>query len=166
MSAENSPETSTITENFIDGKFLTFSIKEEEYGIAIRDVTEIIGIQDITDLPDTPSYIKGVINLRGKVVPVIDVRSRFKFEERDYDDRTCIIVVNIKNSSVGLIVDTVLEVIDIPSDQIDPPPKVNRGSGNRYITGLGKVDESVKILLDTQKFLYEEEQSEFQSLKK
>ncbi|MFQ5485659.1 MAG: chemotaxis protein CheW [Desulfobacterales bacterium] len=140
-----------------EGKFLTFPLGNEEYGIEIRNVTEIIGIQSITDLPDTPAFVKGVINLRGKVIPVIDVRLRFNIEEKQYNDRTCIIVVSINNISVGLIVDTVSEVIDIPASNIEPPPKVNNKAGNRFIEGLGKVDEDVKILLDTQKLLFNDE---------
>ena len=140
-----------------EGKFLTFILGNEEYGIEIRNVTEIIGIQSITDLPDTPSFVKGVINLRGKVIPLIDVRLRFNFDEKEYDDRTCIIVVNIENMSVGLIVDTVSEVMEIPEGDIEPPPKVNNKAGSRYIKGLGKVGEEVKILLDTHKLLFGDE---------
>ncbi len=140
-----------------EGKFLTFTLGKEQYGIEIRNVTEIIGIQNMTDLPDTPPFVKGVINLRGKVIPLIDVRLRFNFEEKEYDDRTCIIVVNIENMSVGLIVDTVSEVMDIPEGNIEPPPKVNNKAGSRYIQGLGKVGEEVKILLDTHKLLFGDE---------
>ena len=140
-----------------EGKYLTFRIGKEEYGIEIRYVTEIIGIQKITDLPDTPDFVKGVINLRGKVIPVIDVRLRFSLEERDYDERTCIIVVNINGTSVGLIVDSVSEVLDIPAGDIELPPKVNKGAGSRYIQGLGKVGESVKILLNIHRLLFEDE---------
>ncbi len=140
-----------------EGKFLTFILGNEEYGIEIRNVTEIIGIQSMTDLPDTPPFVKGVINLRGKVIPLIDVRLRFSFEEKEYDDRTCIIVVNIENMSVGLIVDTVSEVMEIPEDDIEPPPKVNNKTGSRYIKGVGKVGEEVKILLDTHKLLFGDE---------
>ncbi len=144
-------------EDTMEGKFLIFRIGKEDYGLTIRDVTEIIGVQKITDLPDTPTFVKGVINLRGKVIPIIDVRLRFCIDERDHDDRTCIIVVNIHGTAVGLIVDSVAEVLDIPSGAVEAPPKLNRGSGSRYISGLGKVNEAVKILLDTQKLLFEEE---------
>ena len=140
-----------------EGKYLTFRIAKEEYGIEIRYVTEIIGIQRITDLPDTPEFVKGVINLRGKVVPVIDVRLRFGMSERDYDERTCIIVVNINSTAVGLIVDSVSEVLDIPEQDVEQPPKVNKGGSSRYIQGLGKVGESVKILLDTRRLLFADE---------
>jgi purine-binding chemotaxis protein CheW len=138
-----------------EGKFLAFAIGSEEYGIDIRHVTEIIGIQKITDLPDMPSYIKGVINLRGKVIPVIDVRLRFGLEERGYDERTCIVVVNIRGASVGLIVDSVSEVLDISDDAIEPPPQIRRSESSKFIQGLGKVDGEVKILLNIQKLLFE-----------
>jgi len=140
-----------------EGKYLTFRIGKEEYGIEIRYVTEIIGIQKVTDLPDTPEFVKGVINLRGKVIPVIDVRIRFEMPHRDYDERTCIVVVNINGTSVGLIVDSVSEVLDIPANDIEAPPKVNKGGGSRYIQGLGKVGESVKIILNIHRLLFEEE---------
>jgi purine-binding chemotaxis protein CheW len=153
----------TLVENFEEedsqeGQFLTFNIATQEYGIDIRHVTEIIGIQKITELPELPEFVKGVINLRGKVIPVVDVRLRFGMDERDYDERTCIVVVNINQTSVGLVVDTVSEVMNIPEESIEPPPKVNKKiNGNRFVHGLGKVEEDVKILLDTQKLLFEEE---------
>lgn len=138
-------------------KFLTFQVGTEEFGISIRHVTEIIGLQKITDVPDMPDFIKGVINLRGKVIPVMDVRSRFKLESREYDDRTCIVVVNIKDKSVGLVVDRVSEVADIPESQIEPPAQIGSGTASRYIQGMGKIDEDVKILLDVDRLLYEDE---------
>lgn len=162
------PETNSIVaemledenEDTMEGKFLLFRLGGEEYGIPICNVIEIIGIQSITDLPETPGYVKGVINLRGKVIPVIDVRIRFGMPEKDYDDRTCIVVVNISKVSVGLIVDSVSEVMDIEHDSIEPPPKFSQGAGTRYIQGLGKVQGNVKILLDAQKLLFEEELSQ------
>lgn len=138
------------------GKYLTFHIDREDFGIEIRYVTEIIGIQKITEVPDMPEFVRGVINLRGKVIPVMDVRSRFKLEARDYDDRTCIIVVNMDDTAVGLVVDKVNEVADIPDNQIEPPPRSGRSS-SRYIQGLGKIGEEVKILLDVNALLYDEE---------
>jgi len=134
-------------------KFLTFTVGKEDYGLAIYHVTEIIGIQKITEVPDMPDYVKGVINLRGKVIPIMDVRKRFKFEERDYDDRTCIIVVNINDTSLGLVVDTVMEVSDIPEKDIQPPPEIAEGNRQFFIQGLGKVEDEVKILLDAEKLL-------------
>jgi purine-binding chemotaxis protein CheW len=137
-------------------KYLTFHIGTEDYGISIAHVTEIIGIQSITEIPEMPDFIKGVINLRGKVIPVMDVRIRFKLPPREYDERTCIVVVEIEETSVGLVVDTVNEVADIPEDQIEPPPKSKRKGGS-YIQGIGKIDKEVKILLDINKILYDEE---------
>ncbi len=136
-------------------KYLTFQIGEEEYGVGISFVTEINGVQPITELPDVADFIKGVINLRGNIVPVIDVRTRFGMPEREYDDRTCIIRVHYNDISVGLIVDQVAEVLNIKEDHIQAPPRVTSGGGNQFIQGLGRVDESVKILLDIDKLLYD-----------
>jgi len=138
-------------------QYLTFRMGDEDYGIEIRHVIEIVGIQKITEVPDMPDFVKGVINLRGQVIPVIDVRTRFQMPPRDYDDRTCVIVVNINETNVGLIVDTVSEVREIPEQHVAPPPKVRRGPGSRYILGLGKVGDDVKILLDVNKLLFDEE---------
>lgn len=137
-------------------KYLTFHIGTEDYGISIAHVIEIIGIQSITEIPEMPDFIKGVINLRGKVIPVMDVRTRFKLPPREYDERTCIIVVEIDGTSVGLVVDAVNEVADIPEDQVEAPPKSKRKGGS-YIQGIGKIDKEVKILLDINKILYDEE---------
>ena len=138
-------------------KYLTFAVGREDYGIEICHVTEIIGIQKITDVPDMPNHVKGVINLRGKVIPVMDVRLRFRMEERDYDDRTCIIVVNVQGAAVGLVVDTVKEVADIPEKQIESPPDVSEGNRQLFIRGLGKIGEEVKILLDIEKLMRKED---------
>lgn len=138
-------------------KYLSFAVGEEDFGIDISHVTEIIGIQKITQVPDMPSYIRGVINLRGKVIPVMDVRLRFGMEQREYDDRTCIIVVDVRGAAIGLVVDTVKEVVDIPPAQIELPPDVADRTGNRYIKGLGKVGEQVKILLDVERLVKQED---------
>jgi purine-binding chemotaxis protein CheW len=144
-------------EDTLVGKYLTFPLGAEEYGLEIRHVTEIVGIQRITEVPDMPPFVRGVINLRGKVIPVMDVRIRFGLAPKSYDDHTCIVVVNLNGVSVGLIVDTVSEVLSISENQIDPPPSVRKGESSRYIKGLGKIGESVKILLDIQQLLYDEE---------
>ena len=138
------------------GRFLTFFVGNEVYGIEIRYVTEIIGIQAITEVPDLPAYIKGIINLRGKIIPVMDVRLRFKKEFRDYNDRTCVIVIDIDEICIGLIVDGVAEVLDIPENDIVPPPQMN-GFQNRFIKSIGKVGNDVKLLLDCGKLLSEED---------
>ena len=138
-------------------KYLTFHLAGEDYGIDIAFVTEIIGIQKITEVPDMPEFIRGVINLRGKVIPVMDVRLRFNLKERDYDERTCIVVVDIDNTAVGLVVDEVSEVADIPEKDVEPPPQTGKGQRSRYLKGMGKMDEAVKILLDVEKLLHDEE---------
>lgn len=139
------------------GKYLIFSIDKEEYGIEIKYVTEIVGIQPITVVPELEEYIKGVINLRGKIIPVMDVRIRFRKGERLYDDRTCIVVVEIGEISVGLIVDRVAEVLSIPEDQIVPPPQMSKGNKNRYINSIGKTGTDVKLLIDCKKLLNDNE---------
>lgn len=137
-------------------RFLTFVLSNESYGIEIRHVTEIIGIQPITEVPELPDYIRGIINLRGKIIPVMDVRLRFKKNYREYNDRTCVIVIDIKDTCIGLIVDSVSEVITIPDAEIVAPPDMSK-SGNKYIKGIGKVGSEVKLLLDCDKLLSEEE---------
>ncbi len=144
-----------------EGKFLTFILLEEEYGIEIRYVTEIIGIQSITEVPDMPAFVKGVINLRGKIIPVMDVRKRFGSDERAYDNRTCIIVINIGSQAMGLIVDRVSEVLDIPENHIEPTPDLKRKKGNRFIKGMGKVGDKVKLLLDSERLIYDDNDENF-----
>ena len=134
-------------------KYLTFVLGSETYGLDIQFVREIIGILPITPLPDVPRWIKGVINLRGKVIPIMDVRARFLLEERPYGGRTCIIVVNVKDWWVGLVVDTVSEVLDIADAQIEPPPRVGNRSSDHFIRGLGKVDDRVRLLLDAERLV-------------
>lgn len=144
-------------------KYLTFNLADEDYAVEIKYVTEIVGIQKITEVPDMPQYIKGVINLRGQVIPVMDVRVRFCMPPRPYNDRTCIIVTNINEITIGLVVDEVREVVDIPAAQIDPPPTPGRGSGSRFLQGIGKIRDEVKIILDVGNLLYAAELSEIVS---
>jgi purine-binding chemotaxis protein CheW len=136
MSQVTTMEAVEITEDTQKDKFLIFSLGQEYYGIEIKHVTEIIGIQHATAIPELPEYIKGIINLRGKIIPVMDVRIRFKKERKDYNDRTCIIVIDIKDISIGLIVDTVSEVMSISNDEIVDPPEVSKGLNNKYIKGV------------------------------
>lgn len=151
-------QMSELSEDTLKGKFLTFFIGQEEYAIEIKYVTEIIGgIQIITEVPEVPDYIKGIINLRGKIIPVMDVNIRFKKEPKPYDDRTCITVIDIDDLSVGLIVDNVAEVLYIPDEDIVPPPDVKAGFNNRYIKGIGKVGNTVKLILDCKILLGEDE---------
>lgn len=152
-------------EDTLKDKYLIFSIGREYYGIDIKYVTEIIGIEPITEVPELPIYIKGVINLRGKIIPVMDVRAKFKKEEKEYDDRTCIIVVEIGAICIGLIIDTVLEVANIEENSISAPPKTssNRDTANKYIKGIGDVQNGVRLLIDCQKLLEEEEIEELKN---
>ncbi|OCA97479.1 chemotaxis protein CheW [Clostridium beijerinckii] len=138
------------------GKYLTFILDDESYGIGINNVTEIIGIQPITLVPELPDYIRGIINLRGKIIPVMDVRLRFKKDFREYNDRTCIIVIDINDLSIGLIVDSVSEVLIIPDQDIVPPPNLSKVS-NKYIKGIGKIDNQVKLILDCNKLISDED---------
>ena len=138
------------------GRFLTFALGEEVFGIEIRFVTEIVGMQPITVLPEVPAHIRGIINLRGRIITVIDVRMRFGMKEEAYTDRTCIIVVDIGDITAGLIVDNVAEVLSIQDDAIVPPPE-SSGINHSYLKGIGKVEEEVKLLLDCEKLFLEEE---------
>jgi len=141
------------TEDTQKDKYLTFRLADEDYGIEICHVTEIIGIQKITKVPNKANFIKGVINLRGKVIPVMDVRARFSLSPREYDERTCVIVVNVNEQDIGLVVDRVNEVVDIPVTQVEPAPLSSQSKSSHYIRGIGKMGESVKILLDAEKLV-------------
>lgn len=155
--AEITEEVMETEEDTQKGRYLTFGLGKEVYGIEIAHVTEIIGIQSITELPELPEYIRGIINLRGKIIPVMDVRLRFKKEFRAYNDRTCIIVIDIGGTAIGLIVDSVAEVLSIEAGNIVEPPKLKHGQQNRYIKEIGKVGNEVKLLLDCEKLLTENE---------
>lgn len=144
------------TEDTLKGKYLIFSMGDEMYGMEIRYITEIIGIQPITEVPEMPAYVKGITNLRGKIIPVMDARLRFKKAVRAYDGRTCIIVIETNDMSIGLIVDSVAEVLELKDEDIAPPPELNNG-GHRYIKGIGKVGGDVKLLLDCQRLLTDDE---------
>lgn len=139
-------------EDIQQAKFLTFELGSETYGLDIAHVREIVGMQTITQVPDVPHYVRGVINLRGKVIPIMDVRARFNLPNRSYDDRTCIIVINVNEWWVGLVVDTVSEVLDIPKDHIEPPPRIGAGSSN-FIEGMGMIGDQVRLLLDAERLL-------------
>ncbi len=145
-------------------KYITFLLGDEEYAIEIKYVNEIIGMQKFTHLPDMPEYIKGVIKLRNSVYPIIDVRMRFRLPEIEYGNRTCIIIVTIGDITVGLIVDMVNEVLDIPEEQAAPPPKSGFKHKQGFIKGIGKIGERVKIILDIEKIFSEDELNEFQNL--
>lgn len=157
-------EIEDIEEDTQKDKYLTFKLGNDSFGIEITYVTEIIGLQKITDVPDLPDYVNGIINLRGKIIPVVDVRKRFKKDTINYDERTCIIVVNISDICVGLIVDRVSEVMDIPSADISDPPKLNSSKENRFVKGIGKTGNEVKLILDGEKLLRMEEIEQLSSV--
>ena len=140
-----------------DGKYLTFSLAGEEYGIGILKIREIIGMMPITSVPETPHYVKGVINLRGKVIPVIDLRLRFGMGESDYTERTCIIVVEIRGAAgllqMGIVVDAVSEVLNIKGEDIEDTPAFGVRLNTDYILGMAKIGKGVKLLLDIDRVL-------------
>jgi purine-binding chemotaxis protein CheW len=145
--------------NDLAGKYLTFSLGEEEYGVGILSVREIIGVMEITAVPHTPSYIKGVINLRGRVIPILDLRLKFDMEPQAYNERTCIIVVEMQGQSapvqVGMVVDSVSEVLNITTEEIEPPPSLGTSEETDNILGMAKVKGDVKILLNVDKVVGE-----------
>lgn len=143
-------------EDTLKGKYLIFSMGEELYGIEIRYITEIIGVQPITEVPEMPDYIKGITNLRGKIIPVIDARLRFRKAVRAYDDRTCIVVLDTDGIPVGLVVDSVSEVLSMEDEDIAPPPEFAAGR-NKYIQGIGKSGGVVSLLLDCRKILRDQD---------
>jgi purine-binding chemotaxis protein CheW len=140
-----------------EGKYLTFALAHEEYGLEILKVREIIGYMEITAVPQTPSHIKGIVNLRGQVIPVVDLRAKFGMETADVTDQTCIIVVEIaqagRKCSTGIVVDRVQEVLDIAGKDIEDPPQFGSAVSTDFILGMAKVGESVKILLDIDRVL-------------
>lgn len=141
----------------VEGKYLTFILCNEEYGLEILKVREIISMINVTMVPQTPDFIKGVINLRGKVIPVIDLRLKFGMPETDYTKETCNIVVDVHGLLMGIVVDTVSEVLDIAEADIEPPPSFGSKIATDFILGMGKVKGKIKILLDIGKILSAEE---------
>ena len=150
-----------------EGKYLTFALGAEEYGLEILKVREIIGYMEITAVPQTPHHVKGVINLRGQVIPVIDLRAKFGMETADITEETCIIVVEItqgkRNFSTGIVVDHVQEVLDIAGHDIEESPQFGSNVDTDFILGMGKIGDSVKILLDIDKVLSGDDFTSFSS---
>lgn len=146
-----------LDEDTLKDKYLTFYTDKQLFGISIADVVQIVGMQDITAVPEFPSYAKGVINLRGTIIPIIDVRLRLKKEEIAYNERTCIIVTNINGAYIGFIVDSVNEVINIYKDNISNPPQMGNDYINTYITGIAKLNNNIVLLIDLKKILNEKE---------
>jgi purine-binding chemotaxis protein CheW len=150
-----------------EGKYLTFSLAGEEYGIGILKIREIIGMMPVTSVPETPAYVRGVINLRGKVIPVIDLRLRFGMAEIDTTERTCIIVVEIRGPAgviaVGLVVDAVSEVLNIKGDDIEDTPSFGTRLSTDYILGMAKMGKGVKLLLDIDRVLSDDDMAELKA---
>lgn len=155
-----------LEEDSQKGKFMTFKTGKEYFGISISYVNEIIVMQPITAIPEVEDYIKGLINLRGKIIPVIDVRVRFKMEPKEYTDRTCIIVINVKSTVIGLIVEKIAEVDTITEDDIVPPPTLGRKENehNKYVYGLARTGDTVKLLLDPEKLIKDEDLEAFEEM--
>jgi len=143
------------------GKYLVFELGREEFGIRVLKVREIMGIQDITAVPQTPVHVKGVINLRGKVIPVVDLRLKFGLPEAEYTQRTCVIVVQVQTGAVstlmGIVVDGVAEVLNLVAGDIEDTPDFGQGVETPYIFGMAKVKGKVKILLDIDQVLSSQE---------
>jgi purine-binding chemotaxis protein CheW len=161
---------STSTESRVNmsaGKYLTFKLGPESYGIGILKVQEIIGMMAVTRMPRTPAYVRGVVNLRGKVIPVLDLRLKFGMETRQDTERTCIIVVQLQSSgsmiTMGIIVDEVSEVLDVAAEQIEPPPTFGVSVDVSFILGMGKVGQKVVLLLDADRILMRQELEEIGS---
>ncbi len=148
------------------GKYLTFFLDDEGYGLEILKVQEIIGMQEITQIPQTPAYVKGVINLRGKVIPVIDLRLKFGMPAQEVTRKTCIIVVQVRREDsaliMGIIVDEVSEVLNIEVNQIEPAPALGSQVDTQFILGLAKTETGVRILLDIDKVLSDREMAALQ----
>jgi purine-binding chemotaxis protein CheW len=151
------PDTAVAKAEERAGKYLTFHMGNEEFGIRVQKVREIMGLQDITCVPQTLNYVKGVINLRGKVTPVIDLRLKFGLPEIEYTQRTCIIVVQVQGAAgrvlIGIIVDGVSEVLNIAAGDIEDTPDFGTGHGSAYLLGMAKIKGKVKILLDIDQLL-------------
>ncbi len=156
MAAENQSTVGAVTGD-IAGKYLTFDLAEEEYGVEILRVREIIGMMAITPVPKTPEYVLGVINLRGKVIPVVDLRLKFGLPYKEPDERTCVIVVEMTGDGgtvqMGIVVDRVNEVVDVKAGEIEPTPSFGVSLDTAFILGMAKVGDKVKILLDIDKVL-------------
>lgn len=145
-------------------KVIVFRLKDEEYGVDVNQVKSIERMQKITRVPKTPAFVKGVINLRGVVTPIINLRSRFDMNEDDYTDSTRIIIVSVENMEVGLIVDAANDVIDVPASQIEPPPEVVGGVEAEYLRGVAKLEQRLLILLNLDKVLSIEELQQMKKL--
>lgn len=149
------PSVSSLAERA--GKYLDFELGNEIYGVELCKVKEIIGMMRVTHVPNTPNYVRGVINLRGKVIPVLDLRTKFGMESKEDSERTCIVVIQVSEGDrlviTGIIVDEVSEVVDINASQMEPPPNLGAGVNTEIILGVGKIGQKVVLLLDIEKVI-------------
>lgn len=159
---EDLPAEKIFEDEIEKEQYMTFKCADEIYGISIKYVNEIIGLSQITKIPETQDYLIGLINLRGKIIPVIDVRIRFGKEPLEYNDRTCVIVIDVKSTVIGLIVDGIDEVVAFAEKEITPPPSVSdlEKQAKKYVFGIGRVDGEVKLLLDPDKLINDAEPEE------
>jgi purine-binding chemotaxis protein CheW len=157
QSVQSEKTQSSVITDVRAGKYLVFQLDSEEFGIQVLKVREIMGIQDITAVPQTPSHVKGVINLRGKVIPVVDLRLKFGLQEAEYTQRTCVIVVQVERESgaiqMGIVVDGVAEVLNLVAADIEDTPNFGNGDNMEYLLGMAKIKGAVKILLDIDQVL-------------
>lgn len=133
------------------GKYLTFVLGKDTYGVEIRYVIEIVGMQPVTPIPEAPEYLKGIINLRGQIITVTDLNIKFRKKPVQYDEKTCIIIINMEKESAGLIVDRVADVVAIEDEYIEPLPEKGLGAKNKYLRGIGKIGNDIKLIVDCEK---------------
>lgn len=154
LEKDREQEAEEVAADIRQGKYMTFQVGQDVYGIELKYVNEILQVQPITPIPEVEPFIKGLINLRGKIIPVIDVAARFCKDAFEYNDRTCVIVIEVKNIEVGLIIENIAEVVSIKEEDILPPPVINHANvQSKFIRGIGKIDGDVKLLLDPIKLL-------------
>lgn len=143
-------------EDTLENRYLTFRVNNEHYALEIRHVTEILGVQKITRVPNTRDFIIGIMNLRGIIYPVLDVRRRFGIPTIEWNDRTCIVVIQVDNVGLGLLVDEVSEVVTMPPETISEAPSTNKGAQSKFIAGIGKLGDALIILLDIYRLLWDD----------
>jgi purine-binding chemotaxis protein CheW len=157
-------ETKALNNNDELRQFISFSVGDEEYGLELLRVKEVIRVREITWLPKAPSFVKGIINLRGDVIPIIDLRDKFGLDSREETAQTRVIVVEVEGRLMGMVVDSASQVVRIPADQIDPPPPVLGGLSQELITGVGKLEDKLVVLLDADAILTVDEKAALSTL--
>ncbi len=160
--AETTGETKTEeSSEKLAGKFLSFKLQDETYAVSIEPIEDVIGIKKFTNIPQTASFVRGVINLRGKVIPIVDLRDKFELETREYDKKTCIIIVQLEDILSGFVVDRIREVVELTDEEISPTPPMSSTVKTQYITGMARTsNDQVVILLDIEKIMTSKEMEE------